>query len=93
MLIIFITIQFVDLSRQYLESNLNLYRSNYENNEIIDSINLSFENLEHRLYIYPPDNCDEDYDMYLFAKEFIKYGGSIDSSRLRGADNFKIAKM
>lgn len=88
-IILFLIIQSVDLTRQYLGTDLNLFRVQYVENEILLTAQKSVTNLEYRLFIYPPDNCDEDYDMYLFAKEFLKFGGSISSSRIRGGSNYK----
>jgi len=88
-LIIFLLIQSGDLTRQYLGTDLNLFRVQSVENEILLTAQKSAPNLNYRLFIYPPDNCDEDYDMYLFAKEFLKFGGSISSSRIRGGSNYK----
>lgn len=85
---IFLLIQSGDLARQYLGTDLNLFRVQYAENEILSTAQKSKLNLNYRLFIYPPDNCDEDYDMYLFAKEFLKFGGSISSSRIRGGNNY-----
>ena len=85
----FLVIQGVDLTRQYIGTDLNLYRIETGNNEIISASHESFVNLDNRLFIYPPDNCIENFDMYLFAKEFLKYGGSISSSRIRGGNSYE----
>lgn len=89
LLCIFLFIQSFDLIRQYSTTDLNLFRVSASSNEILELSKSSIKNLEYRLFIYPPDNCIENYDMYLFAKEFIKYGGSISSSRIRGGGSYK----
>lgn len=56
--------------------------------QVFEAVNSSIQFVDKRLYIFPPDNCVEDYDLYLFAKEFMKNGGKIHSSRIRGGENF-----
>ena len=86
---IFIIVQLFSVFGEFKTKEFLSYKVDFTNNTILNSTSLSIENLEERLYIYPPDNCYENNDMYLFAAEFIKLGGSIHSSRIRGGNNFE----
>ncbi len=61
----------VDQYVEYIESYENIY-------------NILENNKENRLYIYPHDNCENDYDKLYLGLQFLKINGSISSFRYRG---------
>ena len=91
-LFIFVFLQIFDLGNQYNYTNLKNFKIEIPENEVLKFVPNSYEYADRTLFIYPPDNCKEDYDMYLFAKEFVKYGGKLSSSRIRGGVNFDNCK-
>lgn len=88
MLLIFSFIQINSVKNEY-SSNLFLdLIIDTPEAQVFEAVNNSIQFVDKRLYIFPPDNCVEDYDLYLFAKEFMKNGGKIHSSRIRGGEKF-----
>lgn len=85
--ILFLLVQIVDLNHQYLNSSFNSFKYEIEHKDFQNIETITRKNVASRLFIYPLDNCFEDFDMFFFAKEFLKIGGSINGSRIRGGSN------
>ncbi len=93
-----LNLQLYDLNHIINNSNLNDfnlqtsevsqykdYLESYEN--ISSSLKLNQEN---RLFIYPHDNCENDYDKLHLGLQFLKFNGSLSSFRYRGGLNDEI---
>ena len=88
MLFIFSFIQINSLDTEYSSDLFLEFTLDTPEAQVFEAVKSSLKFVDKRLYIYPPDNCVENYDLYLFAKEFMKNGGKIHASRIRGGQNF-----
>ena len=93
--IIFVSIQFQDLNHEYNANEFIKMKTNSPNIEIIDMSKSAINSKDERLFVYPPNNCIEDFDLHLFSKEFIKNGGSVHTfimDSLRGGKGMQNCK-
>ena len=87
-LTILLILQLVDMNNIYKDTKYNPFISEFNNDEIVlAALKASTVHKDDRLYILPPDNCYEDFDLYLFAAIFVEHGGSINATRYRGGIN------
>ncbi len=87
--ILFFVIQLQDLNHEYQTKEFRQMKIDTPNIEMFDTSKMAIESIDKRLFVYPPNNCIENYDLHLFSKEFIKSGGTIHSHIIRGGTNYE----
>ena len=87
--VLFFVLQFQDLNHEYQTKEFQQMKLDTPTIEILDISKIAIKSINKRLFVYPPNNCIENYDLHLFSKEFIKNGGTVHSHIIRGGENYE----